>query len=171
MRNGFFCSVLAAGVFFAASGSTSMANETIKFADQRFKPGTIVIRTGEKRLYFVTAPGEAIRYSIAVGKVGAGWSGVKHVAQMDVEPAWAAPDSLRKDKSVPATVIPGGASNNPMGARAIGLGPEKEYGIHGTNRPESIGTSASAGCFRMHNSDIIDLYARVNLGTPVVVMP
>lgn len=171
MRNDFFSSVLAAGVFLAALSNGASANENIKFSDQRFKPGTIVIRTGEKRLYYVTAPGEAIRYSIAVGKAGAGWSGVKHVAQMDVEPAWAAPDALRKDKSVPATVIPGGASNNPMGARAIGLGPEKEYGIHGTNRPESIGTNASAGCFRMHNTDIIDLYSRVSLGTPVVVMP
>ncbi len=164
-------SVLAAGVILAGLTSGAAANETIKFSDQRFKPGTVVIRTGEKRLYFVTAPGEAIRYTIAVGKTGMGWSGVKHVAQMDVEPAWAAPDALRKDKSQPATVIPGGAPNNPMGARAIGLGPEKEYGIHGTNRPESIGTAASSGCFRMHNADVIDLYSRVSLGTPVVVMP
>lgn len=171
MRNGLTTTALAACLMFGGLSAPVFANENIKFSDQRFKPGTIVIRTGEKRLYFVTAPGEAIRYSIAVGKTGMGWSGVKHVAQMDVEPAWAAPDSLRKDKSYPATVIPGGAPNNPMGARAIGLGPEKEYGIHGTNRPESIGTNASAGCFRMHNSDIIDLYARVNLGTPVVVMP
>jgi lipoprotein-anchoring transpeptidase ErfK/SrfK len=166
-----FASLLATGAVLAGLSAPAFANETIKFTDTRFKPGTVVIRTGEKRLYFVTAPGEAIRYTIAVGKAGQGWHGVKHVAQMDVEPAWAAPDSLRKDKSVPATVIPGGAPNNPMGARAIGLGPEKEYGIHGTNRPDSIGTAASSGCFRMHNSDVIDLYSRVSLGTPVVVMP
>lgn len=171
MSNRLISACLATGVVLAALSSTAHANETIKFTDQRFKPGTIVIRTNEKNLYFVTAPGEAIRYRIAVGKIGAGWSGVKHVAQMDVEPAWAAPDALRKDKSYPATVVPGGAPNNPMGARAIGLGPEKEYGIHGTNRPETIGTNASAGCFRMHNSDVIDLYSRVSLGTPVVVMP
>ncbi len=58
-----------------------------------------------------------------------------------------------------------------MGARVIGLGPSGLYAIHGTNMPQTIGTAASYGCFRMHNQDVIDLYARVRMGTPVVVMP
>ena len=68
-----------------------------------------------------------------------------------------------------ANLIAGGARNNPMGARAIGLGPGGQYAIHGTNIPSSIGTAASYGCFRMLNEDIVDLYPRVRLGAPVIV--
>ncbi len=136
-----------------------------------YRPGTIVIRTGERRLYFVQAPGLAIRYTVAVGKAGKQWRGVKYVEELQVDPAWSPPASVKRDiPSLPA-VIPGGSPRNPMGARVIGLGPGGEYAIHGTNRPDSVGAAASYGCFRMHNSDVVDLYARVRLGTPVVVLP
>jgi lipoprotein-anchoring transpeptidase ErfK/SrfK len=65
-------------------------------------------------------------------------------------------------------VIPGGSPRNPMGPRAMTLS-GGEYAIHGTNRPESIGTFASYGCIRMHNHDIVDLFDRVDVGTQVVV--
>jgi len=58
-----------------------------------------------------------------------------------------------------------------MSSSLAGLGPGGQYAIHGTNNPRSVGTAASYGCFRMHNSDVIDLYARVQMGTPVVVLP
>ncbi|WP_293795226.1 L,D-transpeptidase [uncultured Bosea sp.] len=147
------------------------AREIVGMRDGRFDPGTIVIRTGERKLYYVVSPGEAIRYTIAVGKAGKQWRGVKYVEELQIDPAWAPPAEVKRDNPRLPDVIPGGSPRNPMGARVIGLGPGGEYAIHGTNMPNTIGTAASYGCFRMHNQDVIDLYARVQMGTPVVVLP
>jgi lipoprotein-anchoring transpeptidase ErfK/SrfK len=147
------------------------ARELVGAPDPRFLPGTIVIRTAERRLYFVHAPGSAIRYQIAVGKAGKQWRGLKYVEEMQVDPAWSPPASVRRDNPNLPDVIAGGSPRNPMGARVIGLGPGGEYAIHGTNMPRTVGTAASYGCFRMHNEDVIDLYARVRMGAPVVVLP
>lgn len=145
------------------------ARELVRFDDAGVRPGTIVVRTGQRALYLVTRPGEAIRYTVAVGKPGKQWFGVKYVEEMQVEPAWAPPRAVKRDKPWIPNLIPGGAPNNPMGARALGLGPGGQYAIHGTNLPRSVGAAASYGCFRMRNDDIVDLYARVRVGTPVVV--
>lgn len=153
------------------AGQAAMAREVVQVPDARYQPGTIVIRTGERRLYLVTHGGQAIAYSIAVGKAGKQWRGVKYVEEMQVDPAWSPPASVRRDNPRLPDVIPGGSPRNPMGARVIGLGPGGEYAIHGTNMPGTIGTAASYGCFRMHNQDVSDLYARVRMGTPVVVLP
>ncbi|UZF91022.1 L,D-transpeptidase [Bosea sp. NBC_00550] len=162
--------LLAPGLI-VATNDAAQAREVVGIRDARFEPGTIVIRTGERRLYYVVAPGEAIRYTIAVGKAGKQWRGVKYVEELQVDPAWAPPAEVRRDNPRLPDVIPGGSPRNPMGARVIGLGPGGQYAIHGTNMPNTIGTAASYGCFRMHNQDVIDLYARVQMGTPVVVMP
>jgi lipoprotein-anchoring transpeptidase ErfK/SrfK len=165
---------LAAGAVLlclAPAGQPAQARELVELADGRYHPGTIVIRTRERRLYFVNAPGSAIRYTIAVGKAGKQWRGVKYVEELQVDPAWSPPASVRRDNPALPDVIPGGSPRNPMGARVIGLGPGGQYAIHGTNMPGSVGTAASYGCFRMHNRDVIDLYARVQMGTPVVVLP
>lgn len=154
----------------AFSGRHAFARELVQL-QERYYPGTIVIRTGQRSLYFVTAPGEAIRYQIAVGKAGRQWRGVKYVEELAVEPAWSPPDEVKRAQPHLPDVIPGGSPRNPMGARVIGLGPGGQYAIHGTNAPSTIGTAASFGCFRMHNPDVIDLYARVRMGTPVVVLP
>ena len=151
--------------------TSAQAREVVGLRDDRFEPGTIVIRTGERKLYLVVSPGTAIRYTIAVGKAGKQWRGVKYVEEMQVDPAWAPPAEVKRDNPRLPDVIPGGSPRNPMGARVIGLGPGGQYAIHGTNMPNTIGTAASYGCFRMHNQDVIDLYARVQMGTPVVVMP
>lgn len=164
---GLFAAVSALGLM----GGAARAREVVAFPDMRFQPGTVVIQTSQRKLYLVTRPGEAIRYTVAVGRAGKQWRGVKYIEEMQVRPAWAAPLSVRRDNPHLSRVIPGGASNNPMGAAAIGLGPGGQYAIHGTNAPSSVGTAASYGCFRMHNADVIDLYHRVALGTPVVVMP
>lgn len=148
-----------------------LARELVEAADPRFHPGTIIIRTAERKLYFVHARGSAIRYRIAVGKAGKQWRGVKYVEEMQVDPAWSPPASVKRDNPRLPDVIPGGSPRNPMGARVIGLGPGGQYAIHGTNVPTSVGSAASYGCFRMHNEDVIDLYARVRMGTPVVVLP
>ncbi len=166
--------VVLATLALSAAGAAALpveARDIVGMRDERFDPGTIVIRTGERKLYFVTAPGEAIRYTIAVGKAGKQWRGVKYVEELQVDPAWAPPAEVKRDNPRLPDVIPGGSPRNPMGARVIGLGPGGEYAIHGTNMPNTIGTAASYGCFRMHNQDVIDLYARVQMGTPVVVLP
>ncbi len=159
----------AAGLAIPVLSGDVVARELVRFPDMRVQPGTIVVRTAERRLYLVIGPGQAIRYTVAVGKAGKQWFGVKYVEEMQVEPAWAPPRSVKRDNPRLPDLIPSGAPNNPMGARAIGLGPGGQYAIHGTNLPQSVGTAASYGCFRMHNNDIVDLYARVRLGTPVVV--
>jgi lipoprotein-anchoring transpeptidase ErfK/SrfK len=166
--------ILAAGfslLLMLLAARPAQAREVVEFPDYRYRPGTIVIRTGERKLYFIAAPGQALRYTIAVGKAGKQWHGVKYVEELAVEPSWSPPASVRRDNPAIPEIIPSGAPNNPMGARVIGLGPGGEYAIHGTNNPRSVGTAASYGCFRMHNSDVIDLYARVRMGTPVVVLP
>ncbi len=145
------------------------AREIVPFQD-RVSPGTIVIRTGERRLYYVRGDGTALRYRVAVGKPGKQWFGEARVDGKYVRPAWAPPREVKRDNPRLPDVIPGGAPNNPMGARALTLDLD-EYAIHGTNRPSSIGTSASYGCIRMLNEDIVDLYDQVSVGTRVVVTP
>ena len=160
---------LAAGLWPAMASAPAAARELVAFPTGGWPAGTIIVRSGERRLYFVTRHGEAIRYAVAVGKAGKQWQGVKHVEEMQVNPAWAPPRAVKRDNPGLPDLIPGGAPNNPMGVRAIGLGPGGQYAIHGTNRPDSVGRAASYGCFRMRNEDIIDLYARVRLGAAVVV--
>ncbi len=137
--------------------------------DGNSAPGSIVVRTGERRLYFVLGDGQALRYPVGVGKAGQQWTGVTRVDGKYRNPAWAPPDDVRRDNPRLPDVIPGGAPNNPMGVAALTL-EGGEYAIHGTNRPSSIGGFVSYGCVRMYNEDIIDLYQRVSIGAVVVMM-
>jgi len=134
----------------------------------REAPGTIVVRTNERRLYLIRGDGTAIRYPVGVGRAGKQWQGWSEVAGKHVKPAWSPPDEVRADNPKLPDMIPGGDPGNPMGPRALTLS-AGEYAIHGTNRPESIGTFASYGCIRMYNEDILDLFDQVSVGTPVVV--
>ena len=149
-------------------GATAVANarETVPI-DPTLEAGTVLIRTGEKRLYFVLGNGTAIRYRVAVGRPGKQWFGRLVIDGKYRAPAWTPYTGVKKRASTPAHVIPGGSPANPMGAAALTLSGDK-YAIHGTNRPASIGTYASAGCIRMMNEDVLDLFERVNVGTPVV---
>ena len=156
-----------AAIILAASGA--FAREVVPFRES-VSPGTIVIRTGERRLYYVRGDGTALRYRVAVGKPGKQWFGEARIDGKYVRPAWSPPAEVKRDNPRLPDVIPGGAPNNPMGARALTLDLD-EYAIHGTNRPGSIGTYASYGCIRMLNEDIVDLYDRVDVGTRVVVVP
>ena len=133
-----------------------------------YTPGTIVIRTGERRLYYIVGAGQAIRYPVGVGRAGMQWSGTASINGKYIEPAWSAPASIRRDYRSLPSVVPGGSSHNPMGAAAMTLS-GGEYAIHGTNAPGTIGGFVSHGCIRMHNEDIMDLYSRVGVGTRVVV--
>ena len=132
--------------------------------------GTIVIKTNERRLYYVTGEGEAIRYPVGVGKAGMAWAGTTSIDGKYIQPAWQAPASIRKDYSKLPAVVPGGSPSNPMGAAAMTLSGGGQYAIHGTNNSATVGGFVSHGCFRMYNQDIMDLYSRVSLGTKVVVL-
>jgi lipoprotein-anchoring transpeptidase ErfK/SrfK len=133
-----------------------------------YSPGTIIVRTSERRLYLVLGGGAAVRYKVGVGRAGKQWSGVSHVDGKYMYPAWAPPADMLRDRRFAPRVIPGGAPNNPMGVAALTLA-GGEYAIHGTNAPNSIGGFVSYGCIRMYNHDIADLYQRVSVGAPVVV--
>ena len=146
--------------------SPASAREVVPFSGA--SPGTIVVNTSQRRLYYVVGDGTAIRYPVAVGKAGKQWSGTTRIDGKYVNPAWSPPAVVKRDNPKLPDVIPGGSPSNPMGVRALTLFGD-EYAIHGTNRPSSIGTFASYGCIRMYNQDIVDLYDRVSVGTTVVV--
>ncbi|MEH6717970.1 MAG: L,D-transpeptidase [Aurantimonas endophytica] len=152
------------GAAFAATGE---GPAEIAFAVEG-EPGTIVIRTSERKLYLVTGHGRALAYDIAVGKPSEQWFGKSWVSKKRPNPTWTPTPSMRqKNPRLPQSVGPG--PKNPLGERAINLG-WGAYRIHGTNNPRSIGSAASAGCFRMRNEDVRDLYERVNVGAQVVVL-
>lgn len=134
-----------------------------------YEPGTIVVSTSLRQLFFMLEGGQAIRYPVGVGRLGMQWSGTAYIDGKYIRPAWSPPDSIRKDYSRLPPVIPGGSPQNPMGVAAMTLSGGGQYAIHGTNNEGSIGGFVSHGCIRMHNSDITDLYERVSVGTRVVV--
>jgi lipoprotein-anchoring transpeptidase ErfK/SrfK len=132
-------------------------------------PGTIVIDTRNTSLYLVLASGKAIRYGIGVAREGFAWAGVKTIERKAEWPDWIPPvEMLGRQPYLPRFMA--GGPGNPLGARAMYLG-GTVYRIHGTNDPSTIGKRVSSGCIRMLNDDVIDLYARVNVGTKVVVLP
>ena len=131
-------------------------------------PGTIVVRTGERRLYLVLGQGRAMAYPVGVGRAGRQWAGRSVISGKHVRPAWAPPPDIARARPNMARVHEGGSPSNPMGAAALTLS-GGEYAIHGPNDPSSIGGFVSYGCIRMYNQDITDLYGRVSVGTTVIV--
>src|SRR6516165_3241821 len=135
----------------------------------REAPGAIVVDTPNTYLYYVLGGGKAIRYGIGVGREGFTWSGVKAIERKAEWPDWIPPtEMLQRQPYLPRFMA--GGPGNPLGARAMYIG-GTVYRIHGTNAPTTIGKQVSSGCIRMLNEDVIDLYARVNVGTKVVVLP
>jgi len=130
-----------------------------------------VEQDGARTLYLVVDHASAIAYPVAVAKPGKEWSGLAHVQGKFVAPAWSPPESVKRDHPELPEVIAGGSPHNPMGARAITLDRD-EIAIHGTTTAMrgSIGTAASYGCIRMLNEDVIDLFERVAIGAPVMMM-
>ena len=139
--------------------------ETVSFSG--YSAGTIVVKTSERRLYYVTDSGRAIRFPVGVGKSGWAWHGRAHVEGKYLAPAWSPPAVLWR-RAEPPPVIPGGSPKNPMGVAALTF-KNGELAIHGTNNPGSIGGYVSHGCIRMHNKDIQTLYSMVSVGTPIIV--
>ncbi|MEF0940598.1 L,D-transpeptidase [Rhizobium sp. BR 362] len=142
-------------------------------------PGTIIVNTRERHLYYILGNGEAMRYGIGVGKQGFAWSGTAYVAWKQEWPSWHPPKEMAERRPDIAKYVDTGMNpglENPLGARAMYLYNEKGqdtlFRLHGTPEWASIGTAASSGCIRLMNQDVIDLYNRVLPGhsTKVVVI-
>lgn len=143
--------------------------------DGNYKPGTVVVDTPERRLYYVLGDGKAMRYGVGVGRAGLALRGAATVGRKAEWPGWTPTDNMiQRDprNRQYAGGVPGGI-NNPLGARALYLyrgGRDTMFRIHGTNQPQSIGLAMSSGCIRMLNHDVVDLYERVPVGASVVVI-
>ena len=157
--------------FPAAVCARPLITDASAFIHNGVPPGAIVISQGQRRLYLTQSNGSAISYPIAIGRGGKAWTGWARVEGKHVQPAWSPPAEVKRDNPRLPSVIPGGAPNNPMGARALTLD-RSEIAIHGTTASmrASIGTAASYGCIRMFNEDVIDLFDRVRVGTPVLAV-
>ena len=154
-------------LFGAGLGGALEAKEFVSFTGN-YAPGTIIVVNSERKLYYVLGEGRAIVYPVAVGKPGDLWTGESVVTRKVTHPGWSpTPTMRRRNPRLPQYVPPG--PKNPLGVRAMYLG-WSYYLIHGTNSPWSIGRAASSGCIRMHNEHVIDLYERVHLGAPVLVV-
>ena len=130
-------------------------------------PGTIIVVTAERHLYLVQGNGRAIRYGIGVGREGFTWQGLVNITRKAEWPDWTPPpEMIQRQPYLPRFMA--GGPGNPLGARAMYLG-TTVYRIHGTNRPDTIGTAVSSGCFRLVNRDVADLYERVPVGTKVII--
>src|ERR671937_2331968 len=132
-------------------------------------PGTVIVDTQNTYLYYVLGGGKAIRYGIGVGREGFTWSGVKTVERKAEWPDWTPPPEMIARSPYLPRFMAGGVTN-PLGARAMYLS-GTFYRIPRTNAPSTIGSRATAGCIRMVNEDVIDLYDRVKVGAKVVVLP
>ncbi len=146
--------------------STYGGKRTVSYSGP-YGPGTIVVKTGERRLYYVLPGGKAIQYGVGVGRQGFTWRGRHRISRKAEWPGWTPPAAMRRRQPNLPKYMPGGP-NNPLGARALYIGGTL-YRIHGTNQAWSIGRAVSSGCIRMLNEEVVDLYNRVQIGTRVVV--
>ena len=148
----------------------SMRSRTIAFSTA-LSPGSILVKTGTRRLYYILAEGQAIEYHVGVGREGFTWSGANTVSRKAEWPDWRPPREMIEREAKRGRDLPDimkGGPRNPLGARAIYLG-DTEFRIHGTTQPWSIGKAVSSGCIRMMNEEVIDLYDRVAICAHVVV--
>jgi lipoprotein-anchoring transpeptidase ErfK/SrfK len=133
--------------------------------------GSILVKTGFRRLYFILGEGRAVEYHVGVGREGFTWNGTNVISRKAEWPDWRPPPEMiareRKKGHELAALVPGGPGN-PLGARALYIG-DTAFRIHGTPEPWSIGQAVSSGCIRMLDAEVIDLYERVAIGATVVV--
>lgn len=151
----------------AGHRAKSAIKKQIVSYDTDLKPGTIVVETSERRLYYVMPNGKAMKYGIGVGRDGFRWSGRHRISRKAEWPGWTPPAAMRKRVPGLPAYMPGGP-DNPLGARALYIG-STLYRLHGTSEPWTIGKAVSSGCIRLTNDDIVDLYERAKVGSMVVV--
>jgi lipoprotein-anchoring transpeptidase ErfK/SrfK len=159
----------AQGLIFDWGGekTADSGKQRIKFKGPG-KAGDIIVSFTDRKLYYITAPGEADTYPIATPREQSRWEGVTSVSQKRENPSWTPTSNMLKENPKLPRWVPGGHPMNPLGYKALYLG-SSEYRIHGTDAPWTIGTAASKGCVRMFNKDVDDLYPRVKVGSKVTV--
>lgn len=143
----------------------------VDWDEANYAPGTLIVRTPERALYYVLEDGEAVRYSIGVGREGFQWSGNSRIVAKQEWPNWRPPPEMIKREAAKGRILPemvDGGPGNPLGARAMYIG-GTIYRVHGTNDERSIGQAMSSGCIRMMNADVIDLFERVKVGSRIYV--
>ena len=151
------------------SGKTS--SQVVDWNETKYPVGSLIVKTPERALYFVSAKGEAIRYAVGVGREGMQWSGNSSIVAKAEWPSWTPPKVMIEREALKGHIIPPfmeGGPGNPLGARAMYIG-GRMYRVHGTNNEASIGGAVSSGCIRMMNADVIDLYDRVKVGAKIYV--
>ena len=147
--------------------AAAIPRETVNYSGP-YSPGSILVNTSERRLYFVLPDHQAIKYGVGVGRPGFTWAGVSHIANKREWPDWTPPPQMLKRRpDLPRHMV--GGIDNPLGARAMYVAGTL-YRIHGSNEPDTIGQAVSSGCIRMTNDDVTDLYDRARVGAPVVVL-
>lgn len=147
-----------------------LAVQTVAFT-RDLSPGSILVKTSERKLYYVLPNGQALRYSVGVGRDGYTWSGRNQISRKAEWPTWRPPQVMIDREARRGHFLPeqmDGGPENPLGARALYIG-STEFRIHGTTQPWSIGHAVSSGCIRMLNEQVEDLYDRVAVGATVVV--
>jgi lipoprotein-anchoring transpeptidase ErfK/SrfK len=151
---------------------TTGSTRNVVEIDANYAPGSVIVRTSTRKLYYVLSPGRALQYGVGVGREGFQWGGESHISRKKEWPDWRPPkemierERVKNNREIPE-FMPGGPEN-PLGARALYLGATL-YRIHGTNQAQTIGGAVSSGCIRMRNADVIDLYERVAVGSKVYV--
>jgi len=149
-----------------ARGGSKVPRQEVAY-ETKLAPGTIIVETSERRLYFVLGDGRAMKYGVGVGRDGFRWSGTHRVTRKAEWPGWTPPPAMRKRVPGLPAYMPGGPKN-PLGARALYIG-STIYRLHGTSEPWTIGQAVSSGCIRLTNNDIVDLYERAKVGARVIV--
>ena len=144
------------------------AKPPVVYLENNEPPGTIIVDTGGRRLYYVLPGKEAFAYPISVGRDGFTWTGTEKISRVVSWPSWTPPPEMRqRQPGLPVTVS--GGTINPLGAKALYLG-SSIYRIHGTNNERSIGKASSSGCFRMMNEHVTHLATLARVGTTVRVV-
>jgi lipoprotein-anchoring transpeptidase ErfK/SrfK len=162
---------LLANAPYAKANIPTQYQRAIVQYHRREAPGSIVVDSDARYLYYVLPDNKAIRYGVTVGEEALSWYGIAKVGRKEEWPTWTPTADIKKRMDVPNFVE--GGPHNPMGARGIYLyqgSKDTLFRIHGTNQPEYIGQAISSGCIRLTNEDVIDLYNRVKTGSIVVVL-
>ncbi len=152
------------------SNASPIPRQTVRF-EGNHAPGTIIVRTAERRLYYTLGNGKAIKYAVGVGRQGFTWAGSNRISRKAEWPGWTPPAQMRARERAKGRILPAfqkGGPDNPLGARAMYIG-STLYRIHGTNQPSTIGQAMSSGCIRMANDDVIHLFNQVKVGARVIV--
>ncbi len=144
----------------------ALRRQTVPF-ETKEAPGTVIVFTNDRKLYYVLGNGQAVRYGVGVGREGFTWTGIHRVSAKREWPDWRPPAAMLQRQPDLPRVMKGGPGN-PLGARALYIG-STLYRIHGTHDPDSVGEADSSGCIRLTNADVIDLYERVKVGAKVIV--